>query len=177
MYMRSRQDGGEVVNHEGPTVVLVKTADLSSSAPRASFTGKAPSGGGSNDDDDDVDALSGLTSGGMAGVIIGILVGVIALITVCCCYGCCACCGVKPRAARKKMDREEQVRIVAQGTELMEQRGVKTGEEMRAGTLDPGRTAVQEGTGGDGARASVEIRRVEEDTVRDYVDPPPKYAP
>lgn len=178
MYMRTKQEGKDVINHEGPTLVLVKTAEYPSPSSR-------PTGSGSYNNDDDKDALTGLTSGQMAGIIVGIIVAIIAGITLCCCYGCCACCGVKPRAARaarrSRMDEEEQAKVVAQGMELMEQKGSgapRTGE-TRPPTLDPGRGAVSEEVGvantvgGD----ANEIRMVELDVGRDRSDPPPKYTP
>lgn len=180
LYMRSREEGKEVVNHEGPTVVLVRTAEWTSESSRPTGT-RTPSS--YKDDDDDRDPLSGLTSGGMAGVIIGIVVGVVALITLCCCCGCCGCCGGKTKAARRqervKMDEEEQAQIVARGMELMEQKG-GSGERGVA-TLDPGREVREEEIGvawtirGDGHRD--EIRSAEVADAREKVDPPPRYTP
>ncbi|KAH7392042.1 hypothetical protein DE146DRAFT_128959 [Phaeosphaeria sp. MPI-PUGE-AT-0046c] len=176
MYMRSRVGGGEVVNHEGPTVVLVMTADFTSAISRPTGISR-PS---NHSEDDDVDALSGMTSSQMAGVIIGVLIAVGGIVIACCCSGCCACCGVKSRAkrpVRTKMDEEEQARIVAQGMELMEQKGGSGGTNLT--TLDPGRREISDEIGiarttrGDGD----EIRRVDLDAGRDMADPPPKYTP
>lgn len=78
------------------------------------------------------------------------------------------------------MDEEEQAKILAKGTELIEQkRGVKTNGTGSA-ALVLGRGAgteeieVARSTEDDGDQ----IRSVELDAERDHqVDPPPKYAP
>lgn len=179
MYMRSRVSGSsDVKNHEGPTIILVKTADFS---PSPSPTSK-PSYNDS--DDDDIDALTGLSSGGMAGVIIGILAGVIALVTACCCFGCCACCGVQKRVGRRRggvvteedmgVGKEERRRMVARGVELMEQGGAKGGETQVGTTLDPGTGRV----GGIVGSRRNEIMRVDDGgRGHDVEDAPPKYTP
>lgn len=177
-YMRSRKIGkAELGTDQGPTIVLVKTAEFSRTASTATGTSKPYSGS----DDDDRDALTGLTSGGMAGIIVGVLVAIVALITACCCFGCCACCGVKKGARRQKfrVDREEQERRVALGTELMKQRGGVGGkvEESQGRAID-----VEEGMRGTGVqddeitRVEQERVRVDEEVVRDYINPPPKYS-
>lgn len=177
-YMRSTPKGtADTVTHEGPSVVLVNDLSWDSFTPVPTPT---PTSKPTYYNDDDTDPLSGLTSGGMAGVIIGILVAIVIIIALSCWCGCCACCGVKKRAGRAgraRMDEEGQAKIVAQGTELMQQKGTSSGT-TRPATLDPGRPM---GAGSVGVARTTredgdEIRRVE-DGVRDQNDPPPRYTP
>jgi hypothetical protein len=196
-YMRSRLesdfDPANVERHAGPTVILVKTAAFTSTATSTSTASSKPNKG--DDDDDDIDSLTGLTSGGMAGIIVGILVAIVGLVTACCWMGCC-CCGPKQKRRPKfTMSKEEQLERVRLGTELMEQRcggggdvgkasGGKIGErEVRASdggearaTEGPSRS---DGTGaqGESTRVEAERARVDEEIVRDFIDPPPRYAP
>ncbi|KAH4292909.1 hypothetical protein HBH64_179200 [Parastagonospora nodorum] len=156
--MRAKAPGvSEAEVYAGPTVVLVKTAEF----PSATATSRPKS-----DDDDDEDALTGLTGGEMAGIIVGVIVGIIALVTVCCCYGCCGCCGGRKRAGRV-MGSEERERVVKEGVELMEQGGAR-GMRVEAPVLaGPGRDEIE--------RVEAERARVDEEVVRDYIDPPPAY--
>jgi hypothetical protein len=181
IYLRTKKKGskeGESESHQGPTVVLVKTREF----PSATATSRPKKG---DNDDDDKDALTGLTSGGMAGIIIGVLIAIVALVTFCCCYGCCACCGVKKGAAARRFrrNREEEERVVAMGTELMEQKGgdeVKTdASQMRISGPVGGVGSTGPSTGGQDeiTRVEEERARVDAEVVRDYIDPPPKYAP
>ncbi|KAF2824969.1 hypothetical protein CC86DRAFT_447004 [Ophiobolus disseminans] len=138
MYMRERRYGSDVLDktnlavHEGPTIILVKTADFTSSTrslTRATATSRPYSGSSRSSDYDDKPHFS---SGALAGVIIGSIIGFVAVM-VCCCRGCC---GKKRRAAKPELSAEEQMRIAAQGLELMEQRkavGVREAEEGRGG--------------------------------------------
>lgn len=161
--MRAKAPGvSEVDVYAGPTVVLVKTGEF----PSASATSRPK-----YDDDDDEDALTGLTSGGMAGVIIGVIVGIIALITACCCFGCCGCCVGRKRMGRTgtAMGSEERDRIVKEGSELMEQGG--------ASRMNVSAPVVARAGPDEIARVEAERARVDEEVVRDYIDPPPGYKP
>jgi hypothetical protein len=161
MYMYSRQfRSSEVLNYQGPTVVLVKTGEF----PSPSST--AGSGSSSNDED----PLTGLTDGGMAGIIVAIIFAIIAIVVACCCCGCCACCGFEKRGrrrARPVVDAEEQARVIVHGTELMEQR--------KPGAVPVLTTPIGNGRVGEGSSSRNEIGRMEE--ARDLMDPPPKYTP
>lgn len=173
MYMRTRALGSSTItNHEGPAIILVKMSEFPSASPSA-----RPK---YDDDDDGIDALTGLSEGGMAGVIVGIVAGIIALVTGCCCLGWCKCCGVK-RGGRRRggmvgeegVGRVERRAMVANGVELMEQG--KVGGETQVGvggvrTLDP-RVVGDEVGGRD------EISRMDPEGARVVEEPPPRYTP
>jgi hypothetical protein len=128
LYMRERRVGDdvpedEVLNlavHEGPTVILVKTAEFSTTvrSARATATSRSSYRGGYDSDDDDDDRPR-LSSGAIVGVVFGSIIG-FALLLFCCCKGCCGANKGKP--ARPTMAKEEKDRIVREGLELMEQR-------------------------------------------------------
>jgi len=94
-------------------------------------------------------------------VFVGVIVGIVALVAACCWFGCCGCCG-KKRAGRV-VGRRERERIAKQGTELMEQGG---GDVSVLVAVEPGRDEME-----------AERARVNEEVVRDYIDPPPGYKP
>lgn len=186
--MRSRVYGSsEVINHAGPTLILVKTGELPSPTPRP----KTSYDSGSSDDD--VDVLTGLTDAGIAGVIVGVIAGIVLLVALCCWRGWC-CCGKKGDKERRRdmvgkmMRREEQEERVRGGVELMAGRGevAKGGsqrgmeEEAKIGsrtrTLDPGRGSTEEESSEDDEIRVVRME-LEAQVVRDYTEPPPKYVP
>jgi hypothetical protein len=183
-YMRSRPeadlDPANVERHAGPTIILVKTAAFTSTATSTATASSKPN----YDDDDDVDSLTGLTSGGMAGIIVGVLVGIVVLITACCWGGCC-CCGPKQkRRPGFTIGKEERERRVRLGTELMEGGGGGKVEGAKIGENEvgaEGRRAIEgpmQTAGVDQiTRVEEERARVDEEVVKDYIDPPPKYAP
>ncbi|KAL5115399.1 hypothetical protein ACEQ8H_006699 [Pleosporales sp. CAS-2024a] len=181
IFMRAKKNGsaqGDVHVYPGPTIILVKLGDFatSSAGPKSTATS-------AYSNHDDKDALTGLTSGAMAGIIVAILVVIIALVTLCCCLGCCACCGVKKRAVRSKRTRHEQARVIAQGTELVEQGSAAPKTE--APRVSAPRLVDEANVGLTGSlrgqdempRVEAERARVQDDVIRDYLDPPPKYAP
>jgi hypothetical protein len=167
MYMRERVfnddvDPWNLEVHEGPMVILVKTAEFTTTtrSVRATAT-RRPYSYGSDDDDDDGPQLS---RGAIAGIVIGAIVGLIFIISCC----CCGCCG-KKKQTKPKIDPEQQARIVAQGVELMEQGKVV---QPHVQSVTP---AVVVGT----RATDVNIERMAEARAPAYAAeaPPPKYTP
>jgi hypothetical protein len=80
--------------HDGPEIVLVKTAEFTTTTwnPRTSATATATGSPSSGDFDDGKPRLSSMAA---AGIVVGILVTV----TIAVCFCCCAC--------RRKKEREE----------------------------------------------------------------------
>lgn len=172
LYMRERRinDQSDPLNlkvHDGPTLTLVKTADFTSRT-SARATSSGTSYRTSLNDNDHSDRLA---QGAIAGIIIGALLGFVILILFCC-YGCCS--GKGRRAAKPKISHEEHARIIAQGTELMAQRGT-----MGEGQKEPGAHTRLLTSGTEGARWSGErdAARAEEARAGDFGAPPPKYTP
>ncbi|KAH8707602.1 hypothetical protein GQ44DRAFT_471312 [Phaeosphaeriaceae sp. PMI808] len=105
MFMEERRVGSDSLKvHDGPTLILVKTADFTTTSARPAYTIRPGSGSeGPSHDGPHV----------RSGVII-------------------VCCGRKGRVSGRKIDKDEQARMIKEGTELMEQGGVR--QETRFGT-------------------------------------------
>jgi hypothetical protein len=166
MYMRERvfNDDVDPLNlkvHEGPTVVLVKTAHWTTTT-RSAWTTATQRPSRFDSDSDSDPRLSG---GKIAGIVVGVIGALFFLIT-CCCYNCC--CGTK-REPKPKINPEEQARIVAQGVELMEQgKRVQPQVQSVTPTLNVGNRATD-----------VEIERMRDARAPEYTaePPPPRYTP
>jgi hypothetical protein len=153
MYLRERRmidqaNPMSLENHDGPTLILVKTADFTTTGSGTKATSTRQSSYDSHDDDD-----RHIVGGAIAGIIIGVIVVIVALIT-CCCYACG--CKKGGRGAKPKIDGAEHARIIAQGTELMQQRGTARNDS----SLQP-----------------LAPERVEETRAQSLEEPPPKYTP
>jgi hypothetical protein len=151
MYFRERRmndqsDPKNLENHDGPTLILVKTAAFTTISVTVTSTRKPKYD--SDDDDDD----RHLVGGAVAGIIVSVIVVVIIFFT-CCCYACG--CTKGRRSAKPTIDKAEHTRIIAQGTELMQQRGGAQDESSRQRHA-PGR---------------------EEEARAETPEPPPKYTP
>ncbi|KAF2030644.1 hypothetical protein EK21DRAFT_88764 [Setomelanomma holmii] len=171
MYMRERrftkEEGVDPYNlevHEGPAVILVKTAEFTSTIQSARATATARPNYSSSSDDNDRPKLAG---GAVAGIVIGALVALFLLI---CCCSCCGCCGAKKKNGRTEtsLTAEEQARIVSQGTELLEQGKV----------VHPHGQSIPRPVVVHGRVMGVDDARGEEGRVPGYAEEaPPKYTP
>jgi hypothetical protein len=169
MYMRERVfnddvDPWNLEVHEGPTVILVKTAAFTTTTRSARATATRRPYSYDSDDDDDDDDGPRLSGGAIAGIVIGAIVGLVFIISCC----CCGCCG-KKKDPKPKIDPEQQARIVAQGVELMEQgKVVQPHVQNVTPTVEVGMRATD-----------VDIERMEQARAPAYSAeaPPPKYTP
>lgn len=152
--------------HDGPTIVLVKTADWpittsrTSSWPIATFTPP---------NDDRQQKEDAQFRGVKAGVLVAIplIVAVVVILSVYCCCWKNGCCGRQPDRG-PKMTRQEQVELLEEGNILMQQKNA---------TVAP-RSAPMEGQVGVSHMLVQEEARIgpaRRDVNAD--EPPPQYMP
>lgn len=128
--------------HDGPTLILVKTAEwptATSTSSGATATGSYVDDG--SDSDDDEPKLRAIKGGVLAGIVLGVIA--IVLLSVYCCCWKAGCCGCRTKRA-ERMSPEERANVVELGNELMEQKPVVVTErvetsEDRRETNDPAR--------------------------------------
>lgn len=186
MYLQERRYNDEtdpmnLKTYDGPTLILVKTAEwptMTSASSRATATGKTNYSSDDNDDDD----KPKIHPGAIVGIVLGSLVAAVAIFFLCC-RNCCCCA---KRTPRPKVDKQKQAHLIEQGMELMEQRG---GPTSNAG--DTSKATVSSanfGLVGNDRRSLDDLLRAEEarsaqrsvetaDIRHGGGAPPPKYTP
>lgn len=177
--MDDKDDPFNLQEYDGPTIVLVKTAEWPTRTsarvgPATPTSSRWGDGEDSDDEDDDDDGRPKLRAGSIAGIVIGAIVAAVLMFMCCWRGGCCGCAGKK--GERGAVDKERQRYIIEQGNELMMQKGVG------------GKVAKTDGqnvlpvTAGRGGRDDAdEIARAEQARVLQKVElrdePPPRYEP
>ncbi|KAF1842919.1 uncharacterized protein K460DRAFT_356714 [Cucurbitaria berberidis CBS 394.84] len=167
----NKKDPFNLKKHDGPTLILVKTAETLASRTSTSDISWAtatrrPRYKTSNEPT--------LSPGGIVGILIGVVFGIVALIW---CFRS-FCCAARERAS---IDRKEQARIVGQGSELMFQGGVAARRGIGQCQVVSPRNGLLDSRSGPEDFPRVEEARIWQrrgDIERTCEeDPPPKYTP
>jgi hypothetical protein len=158
MYMRERRFGNDVADksnwqdHEGPTIIMVRTSTSTTTSRYAYATSTGHSSSSSYKYNDDGGGKVALSPGAIAGIVVGVVLALILLI-VCCCRQIKETSSAEQRRIHAIIDAGEQKRMNQQAMELMQQGNVQ--REV-------------DGTAGVG---------VDGETLPVYTEAPPKYMP